>query len=201
MVSGSASALPWPPIADVCVGWQPAARPSGHGQLWLSCTLYPRPCGPAALQGAAACCSPALMLHKRAHSLFMYAPPMQCVQNRTTPLLVASRQGHAPCVELLLGKGAKVDQAGEVGAGCGCLLPSPPHAASPSAQGGGGGPCYPPPFVHNCCLALHGRSYISLCADQLMCVNRGGRDELQHFWKSSYRPPQHQCDVDGDDAG
>jgi hypothetical protein len=77
-----------------------------HGLHWLSCTLCPCSAGPAAAwQGGDACSCP-----------FMRCPCV-CVQDGWTPLYIAAAKGHAPCVELLLGKGANVDQADNVGKG------------------------------------------------------------------------------------
>jgi ankyrin repeat protein len=64
--------------------------------------------------------------------------PCVCVQNGATPLFIAAQNGHVPCMELLLGKGAKVDLATKVGEGqqgLGAPLPT----ATPSEHQ----PCMP----------------------------------------------------------
>ncbi len=40
--------------------------------------------------------------------------PCLFLQSGLTPLHIAAYKGHAPCMELLLGRGAKVDLAGKV---------------------------------------------------------------------------------------
>ncbi len=75
----------------------------------------------------------------------MHVLPSVCVQEGNTPLWIAAKNGHGPCVELLLGKGANVDQADKVGQrlqGVGAPFPSPPTVFPVDAlflQGGQGG--------------------------------------------------------------
>ncbi len=74
-----------------------------------------------------------------------------CVQDGCRPLYVAAEKGRVHCMELLLGKGAEVDQTDCVGEGlgCGCLFtfflffPYHPVLNVQQPYRGGGGPSCP----------------------------------------------------------
>jgi ankyrin repeat protein len=61
-----------------------------------------------------------------------------CIQEGQTALWIAACEGHAPCVGLLLGAGAAVDQADNVSAGsvCWCVQPASAKLCAMQTQDG-----------------------------------------------------------------
>jgi hypothetical protein len=99
------------PIADSCV----SAWPEGRGLQWLcapALVVLP-PCREVLPSLALLPLFPLNWLLFAAHACAAHG----CVQDGTTALFLAAQKGHAPCVELLLSKGATVDQSVHVSEG------------------------------------------------------------------------------------
>ncbi len=80
--------------------------------------------------------------------------PCVCVQDGWTPLRAAAGNGDTCCVELLLGKGAKVDRADNVGEGLqGVAAPPLVHLGFMSGKRRRGVTPTAPACVHSCCPA------------------------------------------------